>query len=419
MDQAPIDHSFTKRIVLGMLLGILTGLLIRYLPLPSAVQTFLVHDLLDTVGKIFVRLLRMLVIPVVLVSLVCGASQLGGFGSFGRVAVKSIVLYLVSTSLAITLALSLAHFTQIGTAMPSGAMAIVKVPPAPALKQVILNMFTVNPFDSLAKGNMLQIVCFSLLLGVMLTRCGEAGEKAIKAFQVANTIVIRAVLWVMKLAPVGVFALLAVLLVNFGWHAIVNVLGYCGVLVLTLVIQLFVVYSLFLWGLTRLNPWVFFKKMYSPMLFAFSVSSSSASIPVVLNAVRDKLGVDNKIASFVIPVGATINMDGTAIMQGVATVFIAHVFNVPLGFSGYLTVVLMATLASIGTAGVPGVGLITLSMVLVKVGIPVEGIALIFGVDRLLDMLRTAVNISGDAMVACVVGNSERALDKEVYYDGS
>lgn len=406
--------NLTLKIIIGMALGLVVGMLLRVLPLPDAAFDLFVTDILKTGGSIFITVLKMLVVPVVLVSLICGAASINP-RKIGRVGGKTLLLYLLTTALAITLALIVASIFQIGKGVNLPMAANFTVSAAPSLREIILNLFPANPFKALVEGNMLQVIIFALIFGVALTMSGEPGKRVIKFFEDLNHIVINLVILVMRLAPYGVFCLIAVLFAELGFKLIWDLLGYFLVVMLVLFIQVSVSYTLILRVIGRLNPIIFLKKMYQAMLFAFSVSSSNASIPIVLETAEKKLGVKNSIASFVIPLGATINMDGTSIMQGVATVFIAHVFNIDIGLMGYLTVIGMATLASIGTAGVPSVGLITLAMVLNQVGIPVEGIALIIGVDRLLDMTRTAVNITGDAMVACVVGKSENGLDETIY----
>ena len=278
-------------------------------------------------------------------------------------------------------------------------------------------MVPANPFEAMSEGKMLQVIVFALLFGVAVTLSGEKGRHVLNFFNDLNVVIEHMVGIVMKLAPVGVFALIAKTFATQGLDIIMPLAGYFLVVALALVIHAALTYGLLLKLIGRLNTMLFFYKMRSVQLFAFSTASSNATIPVSLKNAEERLGVDNSIASFTIPLGATINMDGTAIMQGVATVFIANVYGMDLGISQFLTVILTATLASIGTAGVPGVGLVMLAMVLSQVGLPVEGIALIIGVDRLLDMMRTAVNVTGDAAVTCIVAKSEKALNPETFND--
>jgi len=268
----------------------------------------------------------------------------------------------------------------------------------------------------MAEGNMLQIIIFSLFFGVALKGAGEFAMPLQQTFERLNKVILKLVTILIELAPYGVFSLLLTLFATQGIGVIGDLAKYFFLLLSVLILHGFLTYGLFISLVARLNPLIFFNKMKSVALFAFSTSSSSATMPVTLQAVRDKLGVNSSVSSFTVPLGATINMDGTAIMQGVATVFISQAFNIDISFTGYLMVILTATLASIGTAGVPGVGLIMLAMVLEQVGLPVEGIALIIGVDRLLDMTRTAVNVCGDAMVSCLVGKSENEFNSEIFY---
>ena len=408
--------KLARNILLAMLFGLLTGLILRLIPQVDFIQVYLIDGLLYIIGKLFISVITMLVVPIVFISLVCGTCHLSDIRHFGALAVKTVVLYIFTTAIAISLAIFFAHFLHIGANsylnLPSQFVAVQ----GPSIKQVLLNLIPTNPFKAMVKGNMIQVIIFSILLGIAIALSGEAGKKVAAVFNNFNVVVMKLITMIMYTAPVGVFCLIANMVAKLGFSVIYDLLGYFFTVLLVLFFQLLVVYPSLLYSLARLNPVVFFKKMYSAMAFAFSISSSNASIPVVLDSVKRKLGVKNTVAAFVIPLGSTINMDGTSIMQGVATVFIANLYHIDIGLTGYLTVVLMATLASIGTAGVPSVGLITLTMVLNQVGLPTEAIALIIGVDRLLDMTRTAVNIAGDATIACIVGKSEKQLDSKTYY---
>ena len=264
---------------------------------------------------------------------------------------------------------------------------------------------------------MLQVIVFAILVGVAILQAGDSGKTVLRGCQMISDVIMRMVSILMNLAPYGVFCLLAKLFTSQGFSAIINLALYFGTIVFVLFLHASVVYTSIFALLTRLNPMTLFKNMRPALLFAFSTSSSNATMPITLNVARTRVGAHNSIASFTVPLGATVNMDGTAIMQGIATVFIAQAYGLDLTMGEYLAVVATATLASIGTAGVPGVGLITLAMVLQQVGLPVEGIGLIIGVDRLLDMMRTVVNVSGDGMVTAVVANSEGMLDKDVFND--
>lgn len=403
--------QLTKKILIAMLAGILIGVIVNKLPKAPWLTTYFTEGLFDIGGKIFISLLEMLVVPIVFVSLVCGTFNLDSSMRFGKIAAKTIFLYALTTAIAISLALVCAHLSGIGIGNNFVAKGSVNTHAIPSFKQTLLNIFPSNPVDAMAKGNMLQIILFSILLGLAITFAKEKGQRVRHIFNDFNEIVMILMSMVLKITPIGVFCLVASMFAQIGFSLIVKLASYFAIVLVALALQLLISYSSLIKVLTGLSPIQFIRNMMPAMLFAFSTSSSSASIPVVLNTVEKKCGVDNSIASFVIPLGATINMDGTAIMQGVATVFIANSYNINLGLTGFLKVILTATLASIGTAGIPSVGLITLTMVLMQVGLPIEGIALIIGVDRLLDMSRTAINITGDAMIACIVAAGEKAID--------
>ncbi len=410
--------NLTVRILIGMAAGVLVGLAIQgFTSDDHWIQMVLVQDVFDAGGKVFIASLRLMVVPLVLVSLVCGSSSLADGASMGRLGGKSIGLYLFTTAVAISLALGLALFISPGEG-GSASQAVEYTPrPSPGMKETFLNIFPTNPIQAMADGKMLQIIVFALLLGTALGRSGDAGQRIRSLFEDLNGVLMRLIVMLISLAPFGVFFLMAKLFSEVGWRDIIELGKYFATVILALVLHASFVYPALLLWLAKTNPLKFYRKMREPMLFAFSTSSSGATLPVTLRTVEKKLGVDNSIASFSVPLGATINMDGTAIMQGVATVFIAQYFHVDLVFTDYLMVILTATMASVGTAAVPGVGLIMLTMVLTQVGLPVEGIALIIGVDRLLDMTRTAVNVAGDAMVATAVAHSEKKLDRSVLND--
>ena len=401
--------------------GISLGALLQWLALPQdhLFNAVVLNGFIDGGGRIFIALLKMLVVPLVFVSLVCGAASLGDTGSVGRLGGKTIGLYLVTTAVAVSLAMLIALTTDpgLGGESASGMASASTFEPktAPSVKDTFVNVVPSNPIAAMADGKMLQVILFALLFGLALSKAGASGEKLRGFFSDLNDVMMRLISMIIALTPIGVFCLMAQLGATLGLAEIAKVAMYFATIVIALLVHASLVYPLLLKTLTGLNPLVFLRKMREALLVAFSTSSSGATLPVTLRTVEHKLGVQNNVASFAVPLGATINMDGTAIMQGVATVFIAQFYGIDLGLSALLTVVLTATLASIGTAAVPGVGLITLTLVLDQVGLPVEGIALIIGVDRLLDMLRTAVNVTGDATVATIVASSEGQLDREVF----
>ena len=409
--------NLTVRILIGMVSGIVVGLLIQFSTSPEAwIQTFLVHGILDTGGTLFVASLRLMVVPLVFVSLVCGASNLADGAAMGRLGGKTLGLYLMTTAIAISLALSLALIVSHGESGSFATTTEYSPRETPSFKEVVIGIFPTNPVAAMAEGKMLQIIVFALLFGIAIAKVGTPGQKIKAAFDDLNAILMRLIMMLVQVAPIGVFCLMAKLFTTVGWAQIADLATYFITVVSALVIHLVVVYPIILTLLARVNPISFFGKMREPMVFAFSTSSSGATLPITLRTVRERLGVSNQIASFSVPLGATINMDGTAIMQGVATVFIAQVYAVDLVFADYLTVIITATMASIGTAAVPGVGIIMLTMVLAQVGLPVEGIALILGVDRLLDMMRTAVNVAGDSTVALTVAQTEGPIDRKILH---
>ena len=409
--------TFTTKILIAMVAGIVAGSIFAAVgDVLEPVSSFLVDGVLDAIGRIFIILLQMMVVPLVLVSLVCGVTSLGDFRVLGRVGAKTLGLYLITTAIAIVLALTLATFLAPGSGFQLPADFDFEPGQAPPLGDVLINMFPSNPIRALAEGQMLQIIVFALFFGFALTQTGEAGARIASFFDDLNEIIMRMVLFVIRTAPIGVFALLTTTFAEQGLEVLMPLARYFSAVVIVLLLHLLLVYTSIV-RLAGLNPFQFLRKMRAVMTFAFSTSSSSATIPVTLNTLERRMGIGNSVASFTVPLGATINMDGTAIMQGVATVFIANVYGVDLTMSDYLVVILTATLASIGTAAVPSAGLIMLAMVLGNVGLPVEGIALIIGVDRLLDMLRTAVNVCGDSAVTCLVARTEGAIDDLVFRD--
>jgi Na+/H+-dicarboxylate symporter len=417
-------RSLTTRIVIGMAAGVAVGVLLNIVlgtlvepggRVDQIVRTVLLDGVFYVVGAVFMASLKLLVVPLVFVSLVCGSASLDDLSKLGRIGGKTVGLYLVTTAIAISLALTAAIVLKPGAGLDLPTDLSFAGTDPPSLADTLVNIFPTNPVQAMAEGNMLQIIVFSLLFGFAMTLAGEPGRRLLAVFEDVNRVVLRLVTILMEIAPYGVFCLLAKIFAEQGLGAIVQMAGYFSVVLAVLLLHGLVVYPILLTTLAGLDPRVFLRKMRNPLSFAFSTASSNATIPVTLETVEDRLGVHNSVASFTIPLGATINMDGTAIMQGVATAFIAQAYAFDLGPLQYLMVVLTATLASIGTAGVPGVGLIMLAMVLRQVNLPVEGIALIIGVDRLLDMVRTGVNITGDAAVTCIVARSEGQLDRAVF----
>lgn len=409
--------TLTKKIIIFMLVGAALGLILNLTGWNKLemIQTYVIDGLFHVVGKLFILSLKMMVVPLVFVSLFCGTTALREPAMLGSIGGRTLVFYLMTTAIALVIALSFA--TLIGVGQGS------EIPPVPYVAKegkefvdVILSIID-NPFKAMAEGNMLAIIVFAIILGLSATMAGKAGEQVIDFFKAFNEVIMKMVMLIMHFAPYAVFAILAKVCAELGLGAIKDLAGYFFTVLGLLVFHALVIYPVLLKLLSGLNPLTFLKKMEAAVTFAFGTSSSNATIPVTLRTVTERLGVNRSVASFTIPFGATINMDGTAIMQGVACVFIANLYGVDLTTSQLITVVLMATMASIGSAGVPSAGLVMLQGVLLQVGLPIEGIGIILGIDRLLDMTRTAVNITGDAAVTCIVGKSQGQFDQAVYDD--
>ncbi|EEG75754.1 transporter, dicarboxylate/amino acid:cation Na+/H+ symporter family protein [[Clostridium] hylemonae DSM 15053] len=412
--------GLTTKIFIALLAGAVCGIILCYaVPAGSVRDDIIVNGVLHVIGQGFIRLMKMLVVPLVFCSLVCGSMSIGDTKKLGTVGVRTLVFYLCTTALAITVALSVGNIINPGRGLDmskiqSGA-ADVGSTEAVSLTDTLLNIIPDNPINSLANGSMLQIIVFALIVGVILAKLGERTETVSNFFSQFNDIMMEMTMMVMNLAPVGVFCLIAKTFAGIGFSAFVPLGKYMLGVLIALAVQCFVVYLGLLKLFTGLNPLKFIKNFFPVMAFAFSTATSNATIPLSIDTLAKKMGVSKRISSFTIPLGATINMDGTAIMQGVAVVFAAQAFGIQLDIVDYITVIGTATLASIGTAGVPSVGLVTLTMVFNSVGLPVEAIGLIMGIDRILDMTRTAVNITGDAVCTTIVAHQNKALDRDVF----
>ncbi len=410
--------SLTSKIFIGLIAGVICGVIFNlFVPASYVRDTIIIDGICYVIGNGFIKLMKMLVVPLVFCSLVCGASAIGDTKTLGKVGGKTIAFYLATTAIAVTVAISVATLIKPGIGLNMNLIEAENVTVAEKTSAVdtLLDIIPDNPFNSLANGNMLQVIVFALIVGILLAKMGERAELVANFFSQFNDLMMEMTNLVMSFAPIGVFFMLTRTFANLGFDAFIPLLKYMGSVVLGLGVQCFVVYMILLFVFTRLNPFKFIKKFFPVMAFAFSTSTSNATIPLNIETLEEKIGVSRKVSSFTIPLGATINMDGTSIMQGVAVVFAAQAYGVNLGISGYLTVIATATLASIGTAGIPSVGLVTLTMVFSAVGLPVEAITLIMGIDRILDMLRTAVNVTGDAVCTTVVAYQNRDVDKEVF----
>lgn len=412
--------GLTTWIFISLILGGICGMILHYLVPAGVIRDKIIIDgIFYVIGNGFLRAMQMLVVPLVFCSLICGSMAIGDTKKLGRVGIKTMGFYLATTAMAITAALGVAKLINpgIGLDISSIEQTQTTVNEAKGFADVLLDIVPTNPIAALAEGNMLQIILFAIIVGIILAKLGDRTEVVANFFSQFNDVMMEMTMIVMKLAPFGVFCLISKTFAGIGFSAFLPMIKYMIAVLLALAVQCLLVYMGLLKGFTGLNPFIFLKKFAPVMGFAFSTATSNATIPLSIDTLFKKMGVSKKISSFTIPLGATINMDGTAIMQGVAVVFVAQAFAITLTPADYLTVIATATLASIGTAGVPGVGLITLSMVFNSVGLPVEGIALIMGIDRILDMTRTAVNVTGDAVCTTIVAKRENALDANKFYD--
>jgi len=410
--------SLAVKILLALGLGILFGVIANMF-FPKEINDSLSKWVLSPLGEMFLRSIKMLVVPLVLCSLICGVASIGDVKKLGRVGVKTIIYFLFTTAFAIVLAMIVANFMNpgmgTGISLASQGTSAVKTTKPPFIMDMFVNMIPTNPIDAMVKGDMLQIIVFAILFGVCITLIGEKAKPLSNIISQINEVLLKMINVIMLAAPVGVFALISKVIIFQGINALIPLLKYLITVSVALSLQIIVVYAPSLKFLGGVNPITFLKKFWPVMLVAFSTSSSNASIPMSLKTCEEKMGASKGIASFTIPLGATVNMDGTSIMQGVGTIFIAQLVGVNLSMHQMLMVVLTATLASIGTAGVPGAGVVMLSMVLEQVGLPLEGIALVLSVDRIVDMLRTVVNVTGNAATTIIMSNSEKELDLEVY----
>lgn len=415
--------GLTTVIFIALIAGAVTGTIINnFFMHIDVVNKVIVEGIFYVIGQGFISLMKMLVVPLVFCSIVCGAASIGDTKTLGKVGVRTIIFYICTTMLAVAVALSVASLINPGLGLDMSAVENVKTTIDSSatntdlsLVDTILNIIPTNPIASLANGEMLQIIVFALIVGIILAKLKDKAQLVSNFFQQGNDIMMEMTMMIMKIAPIGVFCLVGRTFSELGFSAMVPMFKYMITVVLALAIQCYGVYMIMLRVFAGLNPFKFAKKFFPVQAFAFSTATSNATIPLNIDTLEEKVGVSRKISGFTIPLGATINMDGTSIMQGVAVVFVAQAFGIHLDPADYLTVIATATLASIGTAGVPSVGLVTLAMVFDSVGLPVSGIGLIMGIDRILDMLRTAVNITGDAVCTTIVAKQNKELNKEVF----
>ena len=416
MSQLDPPKNLTRNVLVGMFSGVLLASIFFYFQDSISQSVFLGIEkyLFNLGGEIFKNLLLLIVVPLVFFSLVSGISSLSNMVKLGSIASKTVLLYLLTTAFAVVIAIFFGWVFNISGY--EGEVTSFNAPSGEAnLYDTVLKVFPNNIFGAFVENNMLGIVFISILFGIALNLTDNLTDNLSKNFERLNIVFMKIVLIIMSFAPIGVFCLMGSYVMDKGLNIFGDLIQYVLILIFVLLFHLFFTYSLVLKIFANLNPIIFFKKMRNVALFAFTTSSSAATIPVTLKTVTDELGVKKDVSSFVIPVGATINMDGTAIMQGLATMFIASTVGVDLSMIQYIQIVLLAMVASIGAAAVPSAGTITLALILSSLGLPLDAIGLILAVDRILDMIRTSVNVSGDAAVACVVANSEELLDKNIF----
>tara|TARA_Y100001954_G_C15744303_1_gene570184 strand:- start:172 stop:1383 length:1212 start_codon:yes stop_codon:yes gene_type:complete len=403
-----MKEKLTQKIFLGFIFGIVFGVFLGSLGLPVKLEDSVI-SFLEFGGNVFLKTIKMLVVPIVFFSLINGVANLNNIATLGRIGIKSIFIYILTTFFAITISLTIANFFQPGKGInstPSDNKFNISEPPT--FLEILIDIIPQNPFHALVEGNMLQVIFFAILIGGAISSMKNL--KLMKNFFFDfNEVIMKILSFVMIIAPFGIFCLIGQTFATQGISSIFELMKYFVLVILVLLIHVSIVYLPIIRFYGKIQLKDFFLGIKEALLFSFTTSSSSATIPVTLNCLKKKFHIKDNIASFTVPLGATINMDGTAIMQGIATVFIANFYGIELFFSDFVSIIITATLASIGTAGVPGVGIIMLGMVLNQVGLPLEGIAIVMGVDRFLDMLRTSVNISGDTMVSIVINESEKS----------
>ena len=408
--------NLTKNVLLGMAAGVLIASVFYYTQdsIPAGLYLTIEKYVFNLGGQIFKNLLMLVVVPLVFFSLVSGISSLSNMVKLGSIATKTIGLYLMTTGIAVSMALIFGYIFNL-SGYEGDVEAFTPTTGDSSLYGTVMRIFPNNIFGAFVENNMLGIVFISILFGIALNLTDELTGGLSKTFEKLNTVFLKIVLLIMSFAPVGVFCLMGSYVMAKGLNVFGDLAQYVALLIFVLAFHLFFTYSLILKVFANLNPLIFYRKMKDVALFAFSTSSSAATIPVTLKTVTDELGVKKDVSAFVVPVGATINMDGTAIIQGLATMFIASTVGVDLTLVQYGQIVLLAIVTSIGTAAVPSAGTVTLALILGSLGLPLDAIGLILAVDRILDMIRTAVNVCGDAAVSCIVAKSENELDEKIF----
>lgn len=397
--------NLSVQIFASLVLSVVVGLFLG----DSAVVP--VKTWIAPVGTMFINLIKMMIVPVVLCSLIVGMTSMGDMKKLGRIGIKTVAFYMVTTAIAIVIGFGVAGVIEPGVGMALPAEAAPKVKEAPSIMQVFVNMIPKNPIESMAKADILPVIVFALFIGAgIISVGGKKGGLLINVFDSGAEVCYKVIAMIMRLAPIGVFCLLLPVVVQNGPKVLLPLLSVIMAMAVGSVIHALVVYSGIAAAVGHMSPVKFFRGMAEAMVIAFTTCSSAGTLPVNMKNIQEKLGVKRDIASFILPLGATINMDGTALYMGVCSLFIANVYNIPLTVDQMMLIILTGTLASIGTAGVPGAGLIMLAMVLQSVGLPMEGLALVAGIDRVLDMFRTTLNITGDAAVAVAIDATEKTV---------
>ena len=403
--------SFTKKIIVSMILGILVGVTFN---LTSLIESYLgayVVNLLDLVSYLFLSSLKLIIVPLIFFSIVCGIVSLSDDVSISRLGIKTLLLYTTTTVIAISLGLLFSSFINYEPIEMKNLDSVINIENI----ETDGNIFPSNIFKSLSDGNIIHLLIFAVLIGISAARIKNRIKTFIQYFYDFNDVINELVKLIISFTPIAVFCILAKTFSTQGIETIMSLAGYFFTVVIVLLFHFFFTFSTLIKFFTALNPVKFFQNLKDVVIFTFSTSSSSASIPFTLKAAEEKYGIDKSISTFTVPLGATINMDGTAIMQGCATFFLASLYGIDLGINEIVTIVITATIASIGTAGIPSAGIIMLTVIFTQIGIPLEGITLLLGVDRLLDMMRTSVNVRGDICISCVIASSERKINEKIF----
>ena len=403
--------SFTKKIIVSMILGILIGITFNLTSLLESSSGTYVINLLDLVSYLFLSSLKLIIVPLIFFSIVCGIVSLSDDVSISRLGIKTLLLYTITTVIAISLGLLFSSFINYEPIEMTNLDSVINIENI----ETDGNIFPNNIFKSLSDGNIIHLLIFAVLIGISAARIKNRIKTFIQYFYDFNDVINELVKLIISFTPIAVFCILAKTFSTQGIETIMSLAGYFFTVVFVLLFHFLFTFSILIKLFTALNPVKFFQNLKDVVIFTFSTSSSSASIPFTLKAAEEKYGIDKSISTFTVPLGATINMDGTAIMQGCATFFLASLYGIDLGINELVMIVITATIASIGTAGIPSAGIIMLTVIFTQIGIPLEGITLLLGVDRLLDMMRTSVNVSGDICISCVIASSERKINEKLF----